>query len=420
MAVGGRDRRRTVGTMPVDVRTISTSEAPAWVESMLHGFQRHLTEGETEVAVGGLDLARTWGAFDGDRVVGTLRSWACELTLPGGGLVTTAALTNVTVTTTHRRQGLLTGMLTADLAEAAERGEAAGILVASEYPIYGRFGYGPATEHVTLTVDTKAARFGPRPPGSVHVADLSELRKVGPALYEQFRRQQPGSITRLDRWWDRICRVVTWPAEDTYKGYVLVGRSAGGEPDGYVRYHIDSSWEGRRPRSVLVVDELLAVTAEAYERLWRACCEVDWIVEVKAEDRRVDEVVPWMLADGRAVQQSERADFMWVRPLDVPALLGARTYLAPGRVVLDVHDPLGYAAGRYVVEGGPDGATCARTTEAAELSLGVDVLGALSLGGVSPRVLAEAGQLMVHDSGALATADTMFRAAVTPWCSTWF
>lgn len=406
--------------MPIDVRTINASEAPAWVESMLHGFQRHLTEGETEVAVGGLDLARTWGAFDGDRVVGTLRSWACELTLPGGGLVTTAALTNVTVTTTHRRQGLLTRMLTADLAAAAELGEAAGILVASEYPIYGRFGYGPATEHVTLTIDTNAARFGDRPPGSVHVGDLSELRKVGPALYERFRRQQPGSITRLDRWWDRTCRVVTWPAEDPYKGFVLVGRSATGEPDGYVRYHIDGRWEGRLPRSVLVVDELLAVTPEAYERLWRACCEVDWIVEVKADDRRVDEAAPWMLADGRAVQQSDRADFMWVRPLDVPALLGARTYLTPGRLVLDVHDPLGYATGRYVVEGGPDGATCARTTEAAGLSLGVDVLGALSLGGVSARILAEAGHVAVHDPGALATADTMFRAVVTPWCSTWF
>jgi predicted acetyltransferase len=393
--------------MAVDVRIITADEAPAWVESMLLGFHRHLTEGEADVAISGLDLSRALGAFDDDRVVGTLRSWASELTLPGGALVPAAALTNVTVAATHRRQGLLTRMLTADLAASAERGEVAGILIAAEYPIYGRFGYGPATEHTTFTVDTKAAHFGERRPGSVHFADLAELRKVGPALYEQFRRQQPGSITRLERWWDRTCRIVTWPAEDPYKGYILVGRSAGGEPDGYVRYHIDSKWDGRRAASVLVVDELLGVTPEAYERLWRACCEVDWVVEVRAEDRSVEEAVSWVVADGSAVRQSDRADFLWLRPLDVPALLAARAYLVPGRVVVEVTDPLGYAS-------------CARTTEEPGLTLGVDVLGAISLGGASLRLLAEASRVAVHDTRALAVADTMFRAPITPWCNTWF
>ena len=44
-------------------------------------------------------------------------------------------------------------MITRDLAESVERGEAVGSLIAAEYPIYGRFGYGPAVEAVDLTVD---------------------------------------------------------------------------------------------------------------------------------------------------------------------------------------------------------------------------------------------------------------------------
>ena len=141
---------------------------------------------------------------------------------------------------------------------------------------------------------------------------------------------------------------------------------------------------------------------------------------MRAEDRSPDEALPWLLADGRAVRQSARSDFMWLRPFDVPALLAARTYLAPGRVVLEVDDPLGYAAGRFTLEGGPDGATCARTDDAPGLTLDVDVLGSVALGGPSLRVLADAGRVAVHDADALATADAMFRGAVTPWCSTWF
>ena len=58
----------------------------------------------------------------------------------------TAALTNVTVAPTHRRRGLLRRMITNDLRSAADRGEPVGIPIASEYPIYGRFGYGAAAE----------------------------------------------------------------------------------------------------------------------------------------------------------------------------------------------------------------------------------------------------------------------------------
>ena len=38
------------------------------------------------------DLERTWGAFDGARMCGTFRSWATELTLPGGGRLPASAV----------------------------------------------------------------------------------------------------------------------------------------------------------------------------------------------------------------------------------------------------------------------------------------------------------------------------------------
>ena len=187
----------------VDVRTITADEIPVYLAAVATGFHKHATEGDAAYRRPGIDPSRTYGAFDGDAVIGTARSFATELTVPGGAAINVGAVTNVTVTGTHRRRGVLNTMMRAQLEEIAGRGEAAAILIASEAPIYGRYGYGPATEHVLLEVDANLGHFL-RPPssGSVRLAGAAETRNVAPSLYERFRRAQPGAIERPDRWWD--------------------------------------------------------------------------------------------------------------------------------------------------------------------------------------------------------------------------
>jgi predicted acetyltransferase len=125
--------------VPVESRCITDDEISAWAEAMRVGFLSHAEDEFADVMRADLDLDRTRGAFEGDRVVGTLRSFAAELTVPGG-TATCSALTNVTVSGTHPRRGLLSVMLAADLAESAARGEVVSALIAADYPIYGRFG----------------------------------------------------------------------------------------------------------------------------------------------------------------------------------------------------------------------------------------------------------------------------------------
>jgi predicted acetyltransferase len=406
--------------MGVEVRTITSDELEPWGAAMMRGFLGQPREGWAEFARPHYDLARAWAAFDGDRVVGTLRSFESELTVPGGAMLPSAALTQVTVASTHRRQGLLRRMLEPDLAAAKERGEPVGILIAAEFPIYGRFGYGSAADHVLYEIDARTVRFVNDGTGTVELVDASALRQEAPALYEQFRRSQPGAITRSDQWWDVSLQIVAAPGEKPFKGYFALHRNDSGQPEGYVRYRSDGHWDARRPNVTLTVEEMLAVTPGAYARLWRYCCEVDWVGRVEAQDRNSDEALPWIVADARHVVQKWRSDFLWMRPLDTPAALAARTYLAPGRVVLEVIDPYGFARGRFVLDGGPDGATCTPTTEAPQVTLTADALGAAYLGNVTLNTLAKAGQAIANDDRGFASADAMFRSAVAPWCTTWF
>src|SRR5439155_360701 len=107
------------------------------------------------------------------------------------------------------------------------------------------------------------------------------------------------------------------------------------------------------------VRDLFGTTPAAEARLWRFACEVDLVATVSAEERSVDEPLPWLLRDARAVRQRMKTDFLWARLLDVPAALAARRYLRDGELVLEVRDAAGFAAGRFALTGSPSAATTA-------------------------------------------------------------
>jgi predicted acetyltransferase len=185
----------------LQIRPITSDEVPAWVETMRVGFLGHAAEGEAEHRRAQLDLTRTLGGFDGSQVVGTLRSFTTEMAVPGGS-ARCAALTNVTVAATHRRRGLLTALLTRDLEESVARGEIVGALIAAEYPIYGRFGYGPAVDGVDLELSDRVRLTGDPDQGRVEFLSGPELRSLAPAIYERVKADAPGAIGRLPHVWD--------------------------------------------------------------------------------------------------------------------------------------------------------------------------------------------------------------------------
>src|SRR3954447_19307514 len=193
--------------MTVEIRPIDPAELEAWESAMRVGF--HQPEPKPDDAraraehfAGEMDWPRAHGAFDGGRVVATFRSYATELTVPGG-VVTADAVTNVTVAPTHRRRGILSTLMRDDLAAAGARGEPVAILVASEWPIYGRYGFGPAVDIVEIELDARLARFAMPGDGQVAMVSPQELREAAPAVYEAHRSATPGAIERSGAWWDR-------------------------------------------------------------------------------------------------------------------------------------------------------------------------------------------------------------------------
>ncbi|MGN0117214.1 MAG: GNAT family N-acetyltransferase, partial [Streptomyces albidoflavus] len=160
-----------------------------------------------------LETDRCLLAFTADgRPVGTAATYSFELTLPGGTVVPAGGLTAVGVLPTHRRQGVLSAMMRQQLADLRARGESVAVLLSSEAPIYGRFGYGPATYTSKLTLTRhegtlavpRARGAAPAPEtGSVEVVRRDGCGDLLEEVYDRYRRAQPGALSRPHRWWER-------------------------------------------------------------------------------------------------------------------------------------------------------------------------------------------------------------------------
>ena len=96
--------------------------------------------------------------------------------------------------------------------------------------------------------------------------------------------------------------------------------------------------------------------------------------------------------------------------------MAARNYTVPVDVVLDVEDGFcPWNAGRWRLSGDPTGATCTRTTDRADLALGVRELGGVYLGGPTLLGLADAGLVSEHTAGAIAELSLAMHHQPAPW-----
>jgi predicted acetyltransferase len=408
--------------MPIEIRTIDPDETSAWLASLRTSFHATWPVEPLAADVRSLwDYGRVWAATDGDTVIGTARSWATELTVPGGAPVSGTAIAAVSVLPTHRRRGVMRGLMGAELAATRERGEAVGLLWASHASIYGRFGFGPATRAATWTVEVgPGAVTGVARPGALDVTPVSAgARDLIKGVFERWRAMQPGEVRRRDVVWDIELGLRTrLPSDDPWSGTLVIHRDPADEPDGYVRYHLEERWERRRGRGVLHVDELHAITHEAYRDLWRLVCAMEWVSTVRAEQRAPQEGLPWLLADSRAAQPESVADGLWLALLDLPRALEARTYQTAGRLVVGVVSADG-ALEQVELDASPDGATCRSTHAPPDVVIGASALAAAYLGDVALRT-ASAGDADEHRPGALALLDRLLRTFDPPWCSTYF
>ncbi len=389
--------------MMIEIRTPTADDLDAIFRRDQESFGGTLSDEQRSTWSGIFDLERFRLACDGDALVGVAGSHRLELTLPGNGVVPLAGTTWVSVAPTHRRQGVLRRLMAAVHADADDRGEPVAGLQASEAAIYERFGYGAATRWRHVEIDRRRVevleRFRPEPGGLAMIDPLDHVDRIV-EIYDRYRRRRVGEVSRTARWIEM--RLKEEP-----------GRRRGAlHRDGYAIWTITPDWNEFDVQHELRLDDLVACTPEARLALWNLVLSHDLVGPIRTwHSVTLDDPLPALLTNPRAVRTTAVNDFLWLCPRRVGELLAARRYRVADALVVDVDGE------RWRIDGGPDGAAASSTDAEPDLTMTRAALGALILGGVTATELAGAGRLTGSD---LPRADVFFGWSPTPHCATSF
>ncbi|MDX6477778.1 MAG: hypothetical protein QOG29_365, partial [Gaiellaceae bacterium] len=274
------------------------------------------------------------------------------------------------------------------------------------------FGYGLASFCGEIEMPRERAAFagsgGVR--GEVRIVTAEQALESFPALYDAVRVERPGMMSRSRDWWEhRRLRTQTHESGGPLACALL---ELDGVPAGYALYRVNQKFDSVGTVGHISVLEALGTSADATREIWRYLFEFDWTSRIMAGRLPVDHELLLLVADPSRLKFTV-TDALWVRLVDLPAALGARSYAGDDPVVFDVSDPfLPDNAGRWRLAGGQ----AERTEEEPDLRLDVTALGSAYLGGMTFSELLRAGRIEELREGAAARADDLFRAERAPWC----
>lgn len=401
-----------------EIRTITADDADLFRTRVSRGFGGDPdTDDQAMARFDALfEYDRALAVFDGDDIIGTGGAFSLGLTVPGGAEVPMGGTTIITVQPTHRRRGVLRSLMDRHLDDVASRGEPLAGLWASESGIYGRFGYGAATFRNYAEVSSKSVEFVGEPAkGDVRLVEADEAEPILRSLYEQARPQRAGMLTRSDSWWQyrRMADPEQWREGMTKRRYLIYEENGG--VTGYATYRQKSKWDDFMADGKIDLTEVIATTADAHTGMWQFLTRVDLFPNVEWWNMPLDDPLPMKITDQRRVKRAVK-DALWVRVMDIPAALSARTYDQDGSTVFEVNDAVRPAnSGAYRLEVNGREVGCERVTETPDVSLDIDVLGHLYLGGGDAFSMAAAGRIEGEEAG-VATLHRLMRSDRPPWC----
>lgn len=390
--------------MTVELRTPTEDDLDAMVRADGVAFGAHWTPERFDPIRPTLDLDRFVIGVDAGQIVGIVGSFALAMTLPGAATVSTGGVTWVSVAVTHRRQGLLRTLMDAIHRDIDGRGEPLAALGASEGGIYERFGYGIAAPTRRIEINRRDARIRPEhtvAPGAVRLVDADGEGDLTAALIERWDRarvQRPGEVARTAAWFD-MARAHAGP-----------GAVWALHRDGFACWTVDANWTDGGPAHDLRVLDLCAATPDAHLALWHTILSVDLVGTITTNRLPLDDPLPYLLTDWRAVRTAALRDGLWCNVRDVAACFSSRAYGTDDDIVVEVEG----ARWRIGASG------CRKVRTRPDLECDRPSLGALLLGGVRPSDLAAGRRLTARDEATLRRADALLCVGPRPYCNTMF
>jgi predicted acetyltransferase len=165
---------------------------------------------------------------------------------------------------------------------------------------------------------------------------------------------------------------------------------------GFASWKMAQRWNEGHPAHEVEVLDIAAATPAAHAALWHTILSLDLAGPVRCRALALDDPLPYVLTDPRALRTVELNDFIWCLPLDVPACFAARTYGSDDDVVVECEGT------RWRI--GPGGCKAVRSRP--DLVAARSALGPMLMG-VAPTTLVRGRRLEARSAEALRRADVL-------------
>lgn len=336
-----------------------------------------------------------------------------------------AGLTWVGVHPDHRRRGVLTAMLRHHFDRVREDGGQLSALHASEPAIYGRHGYGLASLELQVRLGRGTTLSAPHLEDAAAALTTRMATASDPGVPARLRachlaHADLGAVVGATGYYERVCLQLPEHLRDKEPWRVLFAQRDGVDV-GFAAFRRTEKWEKARPAGEV---EVWTVVGEPAARLalLRRLVDLDLIATVKVGTVSIDDPLLTWVGGPRSASDVGIYDGLWVRLVDLPAALQARTWSAPCDVVVEVADQAApWNEGSWRIHADASGAAVvARTTEDADLRLRTEALGAAYLGGGNLVALHRAGLVAEHRPGAARELWRAMRTDVAPTAAVGF
>lgn len=278
-----------------------------------------------------------------------------------------------------RRHGCVSRLLHASLTEMREQGQTISMLHPFAFPFYRKYGW-------EMTVERKKYELEPRHfpakrngPGSVE--RIAPNTAAVAELYAKAASRFTGTLDRTEEWWTRK----RWATP----GLLALYRNEAGEPEGYLHYQVENR--------VMTVLEWVSVTEGARRGLWDFVGNHDSMIDRLLLTVPSNDPLPFLVSDPRFKQETH--PYFMSRIVDAEAFVSEYRF-APGTdesLLLRLQDAhADWNDGMFRLSLGANGKAELKRVEedsAASVTLDIQTLTALLLGGRRPTPLAEAGRL---------------------------
>jgi predicted acetyltransferase len=397
--------------MAIEIRTPTLDEWPAVCRADARVFGSAPTPEDIEDRLKMHDIGRFRVAFDDEQIVGVAASYEMDVSLPGGAILPMGGVTWVSTHATHRRQGLMRRVVGAVHDDIDARGEPIASLYAAEGGIYEHLDYGIATKTVVNCINPRLTRMRDEfraAPGSVRYLDGDAIVPHVTEIWNRGQTRRAGETGRTLEVQQYLFEQRNKPGGSMGPAFYL------GHDDGYAAYRIEEKWNDGHPAHVAFLVELVAVTPDAHAALWQTLLSMDLVGEIRSRNIAIDDPLPFLLENPRALRTTDVNDGIWVNVRDVARSFGSRTYRTTDRIVVEVDGT------RWAIEGGAEGGSVKSVRTRPDLVTTHGWFSALLYGGVLPSTLVAGRRMTARNADVLARADLFFTTSLAPHCQDMF